>query len=154
MALSTRRGWSLDPVLRVREMEQEREERLLANIHAEIARSEAQRLAAARDLGQLSIARDSLLSRSALESVHLRSLAANAEALRERMRSLDEQLVLLAEQRRLQTERYQAAAQRRELLVTLRTEDAHRRAAAEARREQMAADDAFLAMHFSRRCER
>ena len=148
--MASLRRWPLEPVLRVRQIELDREEAALAAIHADIAATRTARIAAERDLLQLTEARNTLLIRSALDATYLRSLTANADALRERMGTLDEQLVLLHQKKAEQEARYTVYAQRRELLVILHDAEQARRSMAEARREQAVAEEAHLATRFFR----
>ncbi len=132
----------LATVLRVREIAEEREERLLKQILEQITLSQ-------QSLAELEAQRRALRQRQ--ESAWLRStsateIAASYDQIR-RLRDLEasarehlEKLLLLREQ---QMAIYKTAHQSRELLSTIRNERLEQYRTTQERREQSAIDDAF-----------
>ncbi len=134
----------LAAVLRVRELAAEAEERTLARILAEL---EALRQALAgteKELREAAEARETAFATAALPAMHLHSSYAATDALRGRQSSLAQQIAALELLRAQQVARYEEAYRRREVLATLRDRERENWLATQGKREQKAADEAFL----------
>ena len=141
--------FGLAPVLRVREIAADREERALARILNEIAqvRRAIERLE--HEITRAARAREGGLS-APMRAVHLHTSYGCVQELRENRARFMEQLRTLEGDREVQTRACEAAYRNRELLAGMR--DAERKGwlAARAKSEQKLAEEAFL-NRFSRR---
>ena len=137
--------FALAPVLRVRELAAEEEERLLGRIHGEIERLRSSIAGNEHSLRQASESRSKVLDGAALAAMHLHTSYAASDELRVRGEQLREQLAKFEALREQQIARYRAAYQSREVLVSLRTADQGAWELAQSKREAKAADEAFLA---------
>ena len=137
--------FSLAPVLRVRELAVEQEERTLARIHNEIDRLRGGIACAEADLLEAARGRQQAFTAASLPAMHLHASYAMAQELRVRAALLRKQLATFEELRTQQVARYEEAYRRREVLAGLREKDHGAWMAAQARRDGKAADEAFLA---------
>ncbi len=115
--------FSLAPVLRVRELAVEQEERTLARVHAEIERLRSGIARAEADLLEAAAGRQQAFAAAALPAMHLHASYAMAQELRARIGLLRKQLVTFEELRRQQVARYEEAYRGREVLAGLREKD-------------------------------
>jgi flagellar FliJ protein len=136
----------LAAVLRLREIAEEREERLLSEILRRIVQTR-------EALDQLDAAmvvvaerRNSGL-RASLSAAELQASYREVEALRAARQEHSEQLGKLEQLRLQQLAIYHAAHRGRRMLTEMRAEQRARFEATRAREEQKAADDLFLARH-------
>ena len=134
----------LSPVLRVRELAAEQEERTLARILAEIEQLRAALTRNAAEQRDTALARQKILASAALPAMHLHAFHATAQDLRAREQQLRKQLAAFEQLRLEQTARYREAYQKREVLESLRAQGQTAWHAAERRREEKTADEAFL----------
>ena len=135
--------FSLAAVLRLREIEEEREERALTQILRQIGETREAILAIESQLQELARERESSvgsmqLARTLLEAEETRN---SLQAVRS---SREQQLSKLEEQRLQQMARYQQAHRGRKMLTEMRNAQHSRWQAERLRREQSTADDVFL----------
>ncbi len=134
----------LAAVLRVRELALEREEQALARIHAELAQLRAALVQTEADLRNSAVLRERAFAASALPAMHLHGLTHASTAFRLRRDTLREQIAVAEVRRTAQVARYSEAYRERETLLSLREkgQTAHREV--QGKREEQAADEAFL----------
>ena len=139
----------LSPVLWLREVVEEREERLLKNIQQEITSTAGQLAAIATELaGADADRRDEVAS--SRSGMHLHAWYEHIEALRQKRRELEQRLEKLGELRGRQMVAYQAARRDREMLDQLHGEGLAAHETDSARREQSTLDDTFGAQRARR----
>lgn len=135
--------FSLAPVLRVREIVAEREERALGRILAEMAQ-----LRRGIERIELEITRTARVREQGLtanmRAVHLQTSYVCVRDLRETRRQFEEQLSKLEAAREVQTRACETAYRNREVLAGMRDEQHAAWLAERAKTEQKQADDAFL----------
>ncbi|HEY0785278.1 MAG TPA: flagellar FliJ family protein [Acidobacteriaceae bacterium] len=136
--------FSLAAVLRLREIDEQREERLLTQILAQLAQTRMALESVERQLGEAARQRETSLQAST-GAAELQSCYALAAALRERRQRTVEELASVGRRREEQMRVYQAAHQAHEVLRTMEAEQRAGYTAEQARREQKIQDDTFLA---------
>ena len=136
--------FTLAAVLRLREIAEEREERLLSSILRKIAQTRQAIEDVDAALLQMALGHDAGLS-STMVAGELQSFYERREILRAARRSHEEQLVKLEELRRQQLAIYQQAHRGRRMLTDMRMDQRAAWHAERSRLEQKAADDLFLA---------
>lgn len=139
--------FSLATVLRVREITEKHEERMLQKIQMEIA----QALLRVEELTAVIVhERDSRerVMQMSIPAGQLHSLLWEAEAIIDQKKSLIRHLELLEQKREEQVAIYQAAHRAREMLTDMlkRQRDAYDQKS--ARRQQRQIDDLFIARHY------
>jgi flagellar export protein FliJ len=136
----------LATVLRVREITEKREERMLQKIQAEIAQVllQVEELTAA--IVRVHDTRERAMQ-APIPAGQLHSLLWEADAIIDRKKSLVRHLELLEQKRKEQVAIYQAAHRAREMLTDMlkRQRDAYDQES--ARRQQRQLDDLFIARH-------
>lgn len=137
--------FALAAVLRVRELAAEGEEQTLARILAEIASLRRALEKTEAELLETAQVRQQAFASAALPAMHLHASYNTAHALRVRCGLLRKQLASFEELRTQQVVRYEDAYRRREVLVSLRDKAQDAWVYAQNKREQGAADEAFLA---------
>ena len=143
--MSAQPQFSLATVLRVRELAEEQEEQALTRILREM---ESLRSALARteaELLQAAAAREQVFAEKALPAMHLHTSYGAAHELRVRSGLLRQEIANCENLRTQQVSRYEEAYRKREVLRSLRDEARNNWAAAQGKKEQDAADEAFLA---------
>ncbi len=134
----------LDTVLRVRELAVETEERTLGRILAEL---EALREALVRteaELQDTATAREQAFAGTELPAMHLHASYAVAGMFRARREALTRQIEVFEDLRQKQVVQYEEAYRRREVLISLRDSGREAWVRAQNKREEKAADEAFL----------
>jgi flagellar FliJ protein len=141
--------FSLAAVLRLREIEEEREERALTDLLRQINEVQAAILAIESRLRELAGERDILL-RSSQPAREMQETEETRKSLTTRLKDREQQLSRLEELQMEQMARYQQAHRGRKMLSEMR--DAQRAVwqAQRLRREQSTADDVFLARRWRR----
>jgi flagellar export protein FliJ len=137
------RHFSLAQVLRVREIDADREERALERILAEIARVRDGIERAERAIEAAIAGRERDLT-VPLFGGHLHAACRHADLLRAHRGQMMEQLGRLEAERTIQTQAWQAAHQKREVLTGMRDEQQAAWRVAQSRAEQRSADESFL----------
>lgn len=142
--------FSLATVLRVREIAEKREERMLQKIQAEIAQVLLRvdeltgAIAHAHDMRERAL-------QSSIPAGQLHSLLWEADAIIDQKKSLVRHLEVLEQKREEQVAIYQAAHCAREMLTGMlkRQRDAYDRESARGQQRQL--DDLFIARHYRSR---
>jgi len=134
--------FSLSPVLWLREVVEEREERLLKNIQQEIASTAEQLSAIAAEVAAADTGRRAEVA-SSCSGIHLQARYEHLEALRHKRRELEQRAEKLEELRGRQMAAYQAARRDREMLDQLHGQGLAAYEADVERREQSRLDDTF-----------
>ena len=143
--MSAHPPFPLATVLRVRELAEEQEEQALSRILRELEslRTDLQRTEA--DLLETTNVRNQAFIGTALPAMHLHASYAAAHELRVRSALIRRQLAHYENLRAAQISRYEEAYRKREVLHSLRDEARSAWSLAQGKREQAAADEAFLA---------
>jgi flagellar export protein FliJ len=136
----------LSPVLWLRGTAEEREERLLQNIHQEIALTAEQLNTATAEIAASEAGRGREVARHC-SGIHLHTWYEHLEELRQRRKELEERMEKLEELRAKQMIAYQAARRDREMLDELHNQKRAAYEADAARREQSRLDDTFGAQY-------
>ncbi len=134
--------FSLAAVLRLREIEEQREERALMEILVELARTR-EKITALAAQGADAVRRREISLAASLPAAELNTLYARVQLAKKQREVAEEQLRSLEAHRATQTARYQAARQARELLTGMRDEQRTSFMATRARQEQKSLDDIF-----------
>ncbi len=141
--------FSLSPVLWLRNVVEEREERLLQNIQREIALTAEHLNAAVAEISGSEASRSRETARQC-SGIHLHAWYEHLEALRQKRKELEERMEKLEELRGKQMIAYQAARRDREMLDELHSQERTAYEADAARREQSRLDDTFGAQYVRR----
>lgn len=139
----------LSPVLWLREVVEEREERLLKNIQQEIASTAEQLSAVAAELAGADADRRGEVA-SSCSAIQLHARYEHLDGLRQKRMELEQRMEKLEELRGRQMIAYQAARRDREMLDQLHGQGLTVYEAEEARREQSRLDDSFGAQRARR----
>ena len=137
------RHFSLAQVLRVREIAADREERALECILAALARVRGDIERADRAIEAALAGREHDLT-ARLYGGHLHAACRHADLLRAHRGQMMEQLGRLEAERTMQTQAWQAAHQKREVLTGMRDQQQSAWRIAQSRAEQRSADESFL----------
>ncbi len=143
--MSTQPQFSLATVLRVRELAEEQEEQALSGILRELERLRADLRRTEADLVETAAVRNQAFTGNSLPAMHLHASYAAAQELRGRSTLIRRQLAHYENLRVAQVSRYEEAYRKREVLCSLRDEARNAWTLAQAKKEQAAADEAFLA---------
>jgi flagellar export protein FliJ len=135
-------AFSLATVLRVRQIAEEREERLLTQILAQIATTRRE-LNELQEQVTLLIERSQREMQSSIAAAQLQITYGHWRALETMQKDVAEQLSKLEELRDLQMSKYGEARRNREVLTQLREDQMDRFRYEVARREQSLMDDNF-----------
>ncbi len=136
--------FSLATVLRVRELAAEAEERALTRIVAELEGLRGALVRTDAELREAAQAREQVFTAAPLAAMHLHSSYAAAEALRARRGMIEKQIATFEELRTQQAARYGEAYRHREVLASLRDRARDAWSREQNKREEKAADEAFL----------
>lgn len=134
----------LAAVLRLREINEEREERLLTQILAQVTQTREALASLDRQMVEAAARRESELLQC-IPAAQLHSAYGMSALLKERRQFTAEQLAQFEQLRDKQIKTYQAAHQARELLSTMRQKQRDSFIAEQARHQQKALDDMFIA---------
>lgn len=140
----------LASVLRLRELAEEREERLLQSIHGEIARASESLDQKTAEIEAVCASRDSNTSEPLL-AVELQSSYAKLDTLGDSRKQLMEHIGKLQELKDRQVVAYRTALQAREALGQIRSQRQSEHETRIARQEDRNVDDAFGAKYARRR---
>ncbi len=140
----------LATVLRVREIALAEEERAFERIEGELRRLRDAVVRTDAELREVANSRQQVFASAALPAMHLHASYGMGADLRLRREALLRQIGIFEKLRAQQSDRYRDALVRRDTLTELR--DCNRGAwtAAQAKREQQAIDDSFLAARHRR----
>lgn len=141
--------FALSPVLWLREVVEEREERLLLRIVKEIAALTESVDGVDAELAAADAARRAELARPS-NGACLRAWYAHIEELRERRGGFEQKIKQLEELRDKQMQVYQTARRDRQMLDEMRDQQQAAYESSTARREQSTIDDRFGAQHARR----
>ncbi len=150
--MSTEPQFSLATVLRVRKLAEEQEERALSHLLRELEKLRADLCRTEADLMETAAARNQAFTGNALPAMHLHASYAAAHELRVRSTLIRRQLAHYENLRAAQVSRYEEACRKREVLCSLRDEARDAWTLAQGKREQTAADEAFLARWMRKGC--
>lgn len=142
-------NFPLSSVLWLREVVEEREERLLKNIQQEITSTVDQLSSLATEFAGADADWLGTMSNSC-RGIHLHARYEQLEALRQRRKELEQRLEKLEELRGKQLAAYQLARRDREMLDGLHDQGLAAYATDMAKREQSTLDDTFGAQHARR----
>ncbi len=134
----------LAAVLRLREINEQREERLLGQIHAQIKQWRATLASLQSELARTQSECESAL-RGGISAAHLQDAQAMQRSIEERQKFAEGQIVQFTQLRDKQIEVYRSAHQAREVLSTMERDQKAAFSAALARQSQKVLDDTFLA---------
>ncbi len=136
--------FSLAAVLRLREIHEQREERLLAQILAQVAQARETLASLDVQIAEAAVRRETdLLQRTPAAELH--AAYGMSALLKERRQFTADQLAQFEQLRDKQIKTYQAAHQAREVLSTMREKQRDSFLAEQARHQQKALDDMFIA---------
>ena len=138
----------LAAVLRVRELAVEKEERILGRILSELESLRTTLGKTEAELLETAEVRQQVFASAALPAMHLHASYAAAHALRVRSEWIRKQIANFEELRVQQVARYEHAYRQREVLRSLRDKAQEVWTLAQNKRDEKAADEAFLARHF------
>ena len=138
--------FSLATVLKVREDIEEREERALQRILAEMARVESEIEALTVQIARAHKEREEALLRP-IAAAHLHVLLSDSQVAEEKKKSLLKYLQTLDQQRHQQTIVYQVAHRDRETLTNMSDQQREVYDQEQARAQQKTLDDIFMARH-------
>jgi flagellar export protein FliJ len=136
--------FALSPVLSLREVVEEREERLLLQIIQEIAATTESIDGVNADLAAADAVRRAELAKPSNGAL-LRAWYAHVEDLRQRRREFEQKVAKLEELREKQRQAYQTAHRDRQMLDEMRDREQATYDNMTARREQSSLDDSFAA---------
>ncbi len=132
----------LASVLRLREIEEQREERLLTQILNQIAETKAELVSIDQRVAEVHLRRQAELA-DPIAATQLHSSYALVQLLKEHRQAREAVLAQFELLREKQLRAYQTAHQGRELLSTMRDEQQATHADARARQDQKSLDDIF-----------
>jgi flagellar export protein FliJ len=139
----------LAAVLRLREIHEQREERLLTQILAQVTQAREAIVSLDRQIAEASARRETeLLQRTPAAQLH--AAYGMSALLKERKQFTADQLAQFEQLRDKQIKTYQAAHQAREVLSTMRQKQRDSFIAEQARHQQKALDDMFIARRLRR----
>jgi flagellar FliJ protein len=134
----------LASVLRLREIHEQREERILTEILGRVARTREAIAGLDEQIAQTAVQREhNLLERMSGTELHVSY--GTVEMLKQRKQTAESQLRQLEQQRDQQIKVYQAAHQARRVLTNMREDQHEAYLYEQARREQKEIDDLFIA---------
>ncbi len=151
--MNTHPPFSLATVLRVRELAEEQEEQALSRILRELEKLRTALRRTEADLLETAVVREQVFTGQALPAMHLHASYGTAHELRARSAWLRKEIAHYENLRTAQVSRYEEAYRKREVLRSLRDEARSAWTLAQGKKEQNAADEAFLARWMRKGCE-
>lgn len=150
--MNTHPNFSLATVLRVRELAEEQEEQALSRILREMEKLREALLRTENDLLETAAVREQVFAGSALPAMHLHVSYGAAQELRVRSAWLRKEMAHYENLRTAQVGRYEEAYRKCEVLRSLRDEARSTWTLAQGKKEQSAADEAFLGRFMRKGC--
>lgn len=134
--------FSLQTVLRLRQIAEQREERAMEEILRKVAQ-QRQHLSDLAELKERLVGQCETMLRLKTSAAEMALLQGQIQALKNKQITEENQLAQLEEQRQAQMKVYEAAHRERELLSRMREQQVDEFKRVQARKEQMQMDDVF-----------